>query len=641
MASRAAQSSAARKLSVSRATSLAAATWSRPRRPRACRLGDRDVVVRRGGGAPRRHRPRPRAAPARTDGSTRAADTALPSSSSSTTTSDLSTSWLSTSATSNSSSVAAGDDRFRGGEVRAAGEHREPVQRLAFGVVEQVVGPVDRVAQRLVPLQRRAAAPGEQLEALIEPRDQILGGQRPHARRGQLDRERDPVEATTELRDRARVAIGEREVALRVLRAIHEQPHRVRSREHLERRVRAGEAERRDRDDLLARDRQALPARREHHHPRAALARSGRRRRAAASRRCSQLSSTNSSRFGPRYSTTESVEAPPRRRVHAQARGQRVPHRVGIAHRRELAQPRAVGELGHQLGGHLDREAGLADTADARQRHQRPVAQEARRRSRCRRRGRRTSSTCRGRLPGQRIQRPQRREVGRPDPGARAGTPASARRDRAAGAHRDRPARRPAADRHERRSRSHPTSPPARRARRPSAAPPVQRPVHSSRLAPAAPPRRCGDPSAPATVPSSDPRPPRSSAAARRARPPTRRGAEPNTAATPSPVVFDEHDAAVALDRRHAGSRRGAPTRPCIASGCSSHRRVEPSRSVNRNVTVPVGSSTIPTPRGSAQSSSHRSVTSDAHRRPGQPLVRARGGHELAPRAARSRRPGP
>ena len=47
---------------------------------------------------------------------------------------------------------------------------------------------------------------------------------------------------------------------------------------------------------------------------------------------------------------------------------------------------------------------------------------------------------------------------------------------------------------------------------------------------------------------------------------------------------------------RRAGSRRDAPTPPCIASGCSSHRRVEPSRSVNRNVTVPDGNSATRTP---------------------------------------------
>ena len=35
-----------------------------------------------------------------------------------------------------------------------------------------------------------------------------------------------------------------------------------------------------------------------------------------------------------------------------------------------------------------------------------------------------------------------------------------------------------------------------------------------------------------------------------------------------------------------------------IASGCSSHSRVDPSRSVNKNVTVPVGSSDTQTPLG-------------------------------------------
>ena len=43
----------------------------------------------------------------------------------------------------------------------------------------------------------------------------------------------------------------------------------------------------------------------------------------------------------------------------------------------------------------------------------------------------------------------------------------------------------------------------------------------------------------------------------------------------------------------YAGSRRGGRGMSCIASGNSSHRRVEPSMSVNTNVTVPVGSSTI------------------------------------------------
>ncbi len=55
---------------------------------------------------------------------------------------------------------------------------------------------------------------------------------------------------------------------------------------------------------------------------------------------------------------------------------------------------------------------------------------------------------------------------------------------------------------------------------------------------------------------------------------------------------------AVRLDRAPARSRRDAPTPSRIASGCSSHRRVEPSRSVNKNVTVPDGNSVTTTPCG-------------------------------------------
>ena len=90
--------------------------------------------------------------------------------------------------------------------------------------------------------QRGAAATREELEALVEPRDQIFGSQGTHARRGELDRERDPVETATQLGHCARVAIGEREVGLGIVRPIHEQLHRVRARERLERRIRGGQA---------------------------------------------------------------------------------------------------------------------------------------------------------------------------------------------------------------------------------------------------------------------------------------------------------------------------------------------------------------------------------------------------------------
>ena len=124
------------------------------------------------------------------------------------------------------------------------------------------------------------------------------------------------------------------------------------------------------------------------------------------------MSSTSSRRFGAEVLEHRVVETPSRRRVHAEARGQRVPHRLGIAHRRELAQPRAVGKLGQQLGRDLDREARSCRRRRPRQRHQRPFAQEAgqvrdvvvaphERRHLARQ------------VAGQRVQRAQRREVGR------------------------------------------------------------------------------------------------------------------------------------------------------------------------------------------------------------------------------------
>ena len=71
--------------------------------------------------------------------------------------------------------VVAGEDRLRGRQVTATREHRQPIQRPTFDRVEQVIGPVDGAAQRLMTLERGAATPGEELEPLIEPGDEILG----------------------------------------------------------------------------------------------------------------------------------------------------------------------------------------------------------------------------------------------------------------------------------------------------------------------------------------------------------------------------------------------------------------------------------------------------------------------------------
>ena len=76
--------------------------------------------------------------------------------------------------------VVPGQHRLRGLQVTAAGEYRQTVQRLLLGQVEQVVGPVDRAPQCLVPLERGTAPTGQELEPLIESSDEILRRQRTH-----------------------------------------------------------------------------------------------------------------------------------------------------------------------------------------------------------------------------------------------------------------------------------------------------------------------------------------------------------------------------------------------------------------------------------------------------------------------------
>ena len=67
------------------------------------------------------------------------------------------------------------------------------------------------------------------------------------------------------------------------------------------------------------------------------------------------------------------------------------------------------------------------------------------------------------------------------------------------------------------------------------------------------------------------------------------------TAWSPSPVVFTTVPSWCSTASRRIASWRSSAGR--IAAGCCSHSRVEPSRSVNRNVTVPDGSSGTSPPR--------------------------------------------
>ena len=84
---------------------------------------------------------------------------------------------LSTSADTTSSDIVSerrpGDDRVGGSHVEASGEDGEPPECRSFVVVEQSPAPVERGAQRLVPLDSPVASRGEDVQVLIESRREL------------------------------------------------------------------------------------------------------------------------------------------------------------------------------------------------------------------------------------------------------------------------------------------------------------------------------------------------------------------------------------------------------------------------------------------------------------------------------------
>ena len=84
--------------------------------------------------------------------------------------------------------------RVGAGQREAVVEDREPAQRPALVLGEQVPRPVDDRHQGLVPVGRAAVAAAQQREPVVEPPVDVLDRHHPHLGRGQLDGQGQPVE---------------------------------------------------------------------------------------------------------------------------------------------------------------------------------------------------------------------------------------------------------------------------------------------------------------------------------------------------------------------------------------------------------------------------------------------------------------
>src|SRR5512132_4458812 len=82
----------------------------------------------------------------------------------------------------------------------APSERGEPAEETLLLVAQELVAPFDRRAQRSLAFRRAVRPRGKQREALLEPFEQLVRVEHGDARRGELDRKREPVEAPTDLR---------------------------------------------------------------------------------------------------------------------------------------------------------------------------------------------------------------------------------------------------------------------------------------------------------------------------------------------------------------------------------------------------------------------------------------------------------
>ena len=94
--------------------------------------------------------------------------------------------------------VAAVDDGDDARQLEAAGEHRRGAEELLLVVGEEVVGPLHGLAERELAF-RTLARSLQQPEPIGEAIPDLDGAHRGHARRGQLDAEREPVERLADL----------------------------------------------------------------------------------------------------------------------------------------------------------------------------------------------------------------------------------------------------------------------------------------------------------------------------------------------------------------------------------------------------------------------------------------------------------
>ena len=112
----------------------------------------------------------------------------------------------------NPARILVGADRLDGVEGGAAAKDAESGKKRLLRRFEEVVAPVDRGAERLLPCGEIARSAGEEGQARLQPCQELRGRQEPGARGGQLDGQRQPIQTAGRWRRRRRCSRAECEV---------------------------------------------------------------------------------------------------------------------------------------------------------------------------------------------------------------------------------------------------------------------------------------------------------------------------------------------------------------------------------------------------------------------------------------------
>ena len=252
-----------------------------------------------------------------------------------------------------------------GPEVERAGEHRERAPELALFGRAQLVAPVDHRPEGALAPDGAAGAAAKEREPGGQPARELGDRERPQPRRGELDRERQPVEGSAQVDRGFRVRLAEFEGGVGGTRSGDQERHR------LGRPVRGGHHRQRGhRVDQFAVELERTTARREHRELRESEQQFVGERRGGIDDLLAVVDDQDGGRAAKRGDDDLERIA---RRLFGERKGTH--HREGqtqrVLHGLERDEP-AVDALALRIAvRRAHREPGLACTADARQRDQR------------------------------------------------------------------------------------------------------------------------------------------------------------------------------------------------------------------------------------------------------------------------------